>query len=57
MRILTSLGLSKYNPKRVTIKDDPIRLEEEEWYIMDDDGGGEEDGDEGGRDERVRERQ
>ena len=42
MRILTSLGLSKYNPKRVTIKDDPIRLEEEEYIMDDDEGGGEE---------------
>jgi hypothetical protein len=28
VRILTSLGLSKYNPKRVTIKDE-IKVEDE----------------------------
>ena len=32
VRILTSLGLSKYNPKRVTIKDE-IRVEEGEYII------------------------
>jgi hypothetical protein len=44
VRILTSLGLSKYNPKRVTIKDDPIRLEEEEYIMDDEDGGGDGEG-------------
>ena len=37
VRILTSLGLSKYNPKRVTIRDPPIRVEEEDYFI--DEGG------------------